>query len=103
MELDFVNLHGQPVSVSETAPQKRQQKRQREASHHGFFAMGIPPEDLAAAKLQPGFDLALFVRNAKRKKVTARAYSSAATANEACRIAEKSGWVGCFAIEKKAE
>lgn len=101
-ELNYVNYMGIAV-VPKPSVEQKVARGPREAKHKGFLAVGIPPDQIALARRQPGHDEALYLRNAKPKRIFKKPFSVASAASEATRIAERSGWVACRVIEWKVE
>jgi hypothetical protein len=106
MALNFVNLNG--VLVDTTPVKQKREKKVKEAHHDGWMATGISPESQAQARAQTerdgkAFDLQTLLRNGKRDKIRPQPYFSAAAAQEACDLAKRSGWIGCYPVEKKVK
>jgi len=103
-ELSFVNIFGQPV---DTTPKKRtREKRESQAHHDGWLAMGISPTAMARftkEAQQPGVLMEDLLRNAKLEKIRAKPFFSAFAAREACDLAQKYGWYACRVVEKREE
>lgn len=108
----FVNLHGQPITVMAGAP-KRQSKpaAMREPKHKGFLAVGYSPEQLrraraeheqvakraegAAAPPVAPFDADAYMRRAAPLRIRSKPYSMPAAAADACALAALAGWLNC--------
>ena len=102
----FVNIHGQAVDV--TPVKQKRVTKEKEAHHDGWLATGVSPAAVEKAKEKAkfekrDFDLQHFLRTAKREKIRTKPYFNESSARVACELAEKSGWMNFYTIEKKAE
>lgn len=108
----FVNLHGQPVAVTE--PSRKRVSRSatvREPRHKGFAAVGYSPQQLQQAKAEhervaerarlsgappvADFDAAAFMRRASPIRIRRTPYSIPQAAQDACDLATRYGWLNC--------
>jgi hypothetical protein len=102
----YVNYLGQPVA---TMPVKvKREAKDRVAYHKGWAAFGITKAQVEAARrkaasLGHGFDMDVFMRNAKMERITRTNYSSPHSAQLACDLAMKDGYVHVEVREMKRE
>lgn len=119
-EVNFVNIHGETVSLERLAADKpkRPKKAQPESYHNGWRAQGIPPGALEEARKtaaaqasyermqgkQPKeWDEQHWLVNAKRKPVRSKPYEVPQAAYECKALAEKAGWLRVEVVELKRD
>ena len=114
--MQFVNASGAPLDIE--AMKKAAKKHSRPASgdsyHKGWFATGFSPGQLAEAKREHDrkaasaaatgrrllpWDEARYMRDAKPSKVRSKPYGTLSSAQDACELAQRSGWLGCAVSE----
>lgn len=108
MSITYVNIHGQPVTITPgKAAKKSSASAPRDAAHKGFAAVGFSPEHLAKAKAEyerlateqskPWSEDA-YMAHAKPGKIRAAAFEIPSAAELACSLAEKQGWKQCRVV-----
>lgn len=99
--MQFVNIHGSPISVMPTKGKKKPAAK-REARHEGWVAMGISPEMIQDAKDRAGskFELEQYLRTTLPIKIRKKPFFSASAAADAVEVAHKCGWKACKVVEK---
>lgn len=109
MSLNFVNIHGQPVSV---APVKRQAASKAQAGdyHKGYRVVGFAPLRMAsaqaeherleeaAAKASPHYkpqpwSADAYMARSKPSAVRSKPYELASAAEQCAEMARRSGWL----------
>jgi hypothetical protein len=101
--VSYVNHLGQPVS---TEPVKRKVKRkEKEARHDGWLAMGMPPDQVKTARLRhvSPESFAVWLRTAGRTRIRKQPFFSESSARLACDLAQAAGWEGVGVVEKKVD
>lgn len=119
--MNFVNINGEPLSVSLMGGIKKKPSAPKEAKsyHNGWRVQGIPPGALEAAKKQYAADLTLaqagkakppkawdeeaWLMNAKRKPVRPKPYEVPEAAQLCKQLAERDGWLRVEVVEMKKE
>lgn len=114
--MQFVNIHGQPIVgiSSASTPAKKSSRAQADSFHKGWRVVGFSPEQLAEAKLDheksiaaaraagneppKPWDEALYMRQAKPRKVRSKPYEIHEAALECKALAERGGWKGVIAV-----
>lgn len=109
---EYVNLHGQPVAVTKSAPRRAPRSATiREPKHKGFAAVGYSPQQLQQAKAEhervaerarlsgsppiADFDEASYMRRAAPARIRRTPYSIPQAAQDACDLATRYGWLNC--------
>lgn len=110
-EVEFVNIHGDPVDTSKRVPIPKKVAEGPEQSHKGFAVEGIPPGALEAAQELHERERAVAIREnskripdewnaltwmqtkAKLKRVRTKPYELLEAANQCKELAEKAGWL----------
>lgn len=114
MTLEFVNIHGSPVSTAPVKQAKRPKREKPDSWHGGWRVVGIPPGALEAAreefiakqresKAPKDWDEGNWLMNAKPKPVRSKPYSIPDAAKQCAEMAEKAGWLRVQVIELKQE
>ncbi|MBN9410854.1 MAG: hypothetical protein J0H69_17050 [Burkholderiales bacterium] len=118
--LNFVNVHGDPVSIAGASKKLKRPAKDPVSFHNGWRVIGIPPgaeeearraREAAArtarseglAKLPPEFDLEHWRMTFKKKPVRSKPYELESAARECKSLAEKAGWTFVEIEEKKLE
>jgi len=110
-EVEFVNIHGDPVDTTKRVPIPKKVTEGAEQSHKGFAVEGIPPGALEAAQDLHERERAVAIREnskripdewnaltwmqtkAKLKRVRTKPYELLEAANQCKELAEKAGWL----------
>ena len=112
----YTNYLGQTIDTE--AQQRRPRSSasaQKAPAHKGWLALGYSPDQLQRAEIEhaqaaaraaglgapamPPFRADAYMRRAAPSRIRSRAYEVHSAAQEACRIAERIGWVGCHTRE----
>jgi hypothetical protein len=99
--VDFVNIHGQPVTVAPGGAKPPSGKRAAAAEYHkGWIVVGFHQDQIDAAQrahFDPNgkaFDPALYMRKAKPKRAIKQVYAIQDAAQQAAVLLRRQeGWV----------
>jgi len=113
-KMSYVNFRGEPITEVRKAPRARP-SLDRGPRHKGWLAVGFSPEHLVQAERDhaaaseraraagapplPPFSAEAYMRRSKPGRIRSKPYELTSAAHEACRIAERSGWLNCSVQE----
>lgn len=109
-QLQYVNIHGQPITHLKRVTRPRQSASDA-PRHMGWRAVGFSPEQILKARedheraanaaeaagsrgLAP-FDEDRYMRTSKPQAIRSKPYSLLDAAEIACQLATKAGWRNC--------
>jgi hypothetical protein len=97
----FFNIHGDPIDLTKAAPPKtKKAKADVVATHKGWLAVGFSPKQIDDARAHhrksggdEPFSQDSYMRKATPTKIRVQPYFSQEAAQQACALAERSGWL----------
>lgn len=112
--MDYVNIHGERVSVTPSYVQRPPKKEAPASYHKGWRVSGVSPQRLAEAEaehnrlqgsLRPGdreaFNKSDWLRKAPLKAVQSKPLATSQAAGQLADMAKKAGWLCVVVIELK--
>jgi len=111
--MDYVNIHGKPISVAPVKQEKKRSSRESQQYHKGWRVVGYSPEqvrdgalayerDGLEARTGKPFSVHEFMVTHKPRPVRSRPYELYEAAEQCRQMAERSGWIG-VRLEIKAK
>ena len=101
--MEFININGEKVDTEAKVEKAKKPRATSESSHKGWFALGYPREVIRAGELEHNgsgasepFDPVSYMRKNAPTKIRTKPYFNPSSAQEACDIATKAGWIGCY-------